>query len=841
MIVFDFCWMLHRTPQRSYTPRSIELWFDRLNRDWEPMFTDEELEWGRQYYRDGEIRSTELLEDSAIVHFRRGKEPLYVIIDWDQGRMTFRISHPDAAPGRGLAVAGMYGLEEFIADEVPAVGDLLEEVPVSNERPIQGEARVSEGPREGRALILRLLARTDGLWMEAAWETTGRAMDWERFAERDLTPWEREQVIGLTARAHRSGFRPGDRVGTYRLLDEDLIGRFLGHELAEWRRRGHIEVDPQLEAWSGGPRNVQPVLNIRAEGRDGRYRFDFSDGPTVVSEELRRRLFKSPGHTHFQPGVGIFRVDPETLDSVHEWRNLLSGDGEGVLPRWLLFTFARDPRVQVRLSAEMASWRRRIEEGEAEGASLVLPDWLRPYQAEGVAWLRRMEEAGCPSLLADEMGLGKTVQVLTFLSVTGALGKAPVLVVCPASVVPVWQAEIRRFFPEVPVQVLSRHQPFDEGQPVLWLSSYTQLRRNKAALDKLEFDYAILDEAQSIKNPDAKVTHACMAIRSRFRIALTGTPLENRPLDLWTLFRFLMPGFLGSRRHFEAGLKSEGALARLRDQVSPFILRRTKLLVAEDLPPKIEIDWSCPLTPTQRKCYEDLVSGAGAELGGSMTQLVQEKRMHLFSLLVRLRQACCDPALLPGQDRAGPRQSGKLQSLLNRLEEAFEGGSKVVVFSQFVQFLNRARQAVKQTFPDVPQFVLTGSTLDRERPVEGFRAVAGPAVFFISLRAGGTGLNLQVADYVFLLDPWWNPAVEAQAVDRVHRLGQQRRVIVYRMITRGTIEDRIERLKKDKGQLFNELLSDLEAPVDIFSHFGSLQELVALEGAETDGSEDSES
>ena len=305
--------------------------------------------------------------------------------------------------------------------------------------------------------------------------------------------------------------------------------------------------------------------------------------------------------------------------------------------------------------------------------------------------------------------------------------------------------------------------------------------------------------------------------------------MENRPLDLWTLFRFLMPGFLGTRRHFEDQLKSGGDFyERLRRQIAPFILRRTKKAVAQDLPPKVEIDWICPLTPVQRRCYEELTSGATSQFDGSLKEMLREKRIHLFSLLTRLRQACCDPGLLPDQSY-GPEHSGKLDSLTKRVGEAIEGGSKVIVFSQFVQFLRRAKTVIKSEFPDIPQIELTGSTIDRERPVQRFNEIDGAAVFFISLRAGGTGLNLQVADYVFLLDPWWNPAVEAQAIDRVHRIGQRQRVIVYRMITKGTIEERIERLKKDKGRMFDDLLSDLDTPTDIFKQFDSLEELIKLE------------
>ncbi|NDV63283.1 DEAD/DEAH box helicase [Puniceicoccales bacterium CK1056] len=828
--------MIHRTPQRSYTPNTMETWFERLNRDWENFFTEKELRWGRNYYRTSEVRSTELLPKSAIIHFKQGKEPLYVIVDWDESGPSFRESHPDVAPGHGLAVAGMYELEEFIADELPPVTetekgqhDRLEnngEGPKPFERPIEQPKKTD---KTGRRLRVRLTTRTDGLWLESGWKGKEDKIDWSKFSLRELTSWEREQLIGYTARAHRCGFRPGDREGTYRLQEPEVIERFFLREISEWKRRYGLVEGEGVAAWKRGLALVRPSIDVKADGIQSRFRFDFSHRGTSVSEEIRQQLFRHPGHVHFVPGEGIFKVDPGSLGSVHEWKSLLPSEGEGILPRYLLFTFARDPNVDLRLSREVARWRRQLEEASEGLEEVELPDYLRPYQKEGVSWLRKLEAAGCHTLLADEMGLGKTLQILTYLNAQDALGEKPVMVVCPASVVPVWQAEVERFFPGTPIRILSRTNPLDADSPALWICSYTQLRRNKHQLEEIEFAYAILDEAQSIKNPDAKVTHACFAIRSRQRIALTGTPMENRPLDLWTLFRFLMPGFLGSRRQFEDLVKlDETFLPRLRTQITPFVLRRTKLAVASDLPPKVEFDWICPLTSQQRRFYEELTKGASGEFKDGLSTALKHKRMHLFSLLTRLRQACCDPSLLPDHSDHWTH-SGKLMSLIGRLEEAFEGGSKVVIFSQFVQFLRRARIAVKSEYPHIPQMELTGSTLDREQPVKRFREADGAAVFFVSLRAGGTGLNLQTADYVFLLDPWWNPAVEAQAIDRVHRIGQKKRVIVYRMITKGTIEERIERLKHDKGQLFEDLLSDMDAPVDIFKQFGSLQDLIALE------------
>jgi SNF2 family DNA or RNA helicase len=316
---------------------------------------------------------------------------------------------------------------------------------------------------------------------------------------------------------------------------------------------------------------------------------------------------------------------------------------------------------------------------------------------------------------------------------------------------------------------------------------------------------------------------------------VTGTPIENRLLDMWTLFRFIMPGLLGSRRRFEDVATSADEAVRkilektLRKQIAPFILRRKKDKVGKDLPPKVEMDLICPITEMQRQVYEGLLNKGREELGDDLQAAMQTQAMNFFTLLTRLRQACCDPGLIPGVE-AEPIHSGKIQMLLTRLSEALEGGGarKVVIFSQFVQLLKRVKPLIQQKFPDVDLYELTGETKDRSAPVKNFQDKTGAAVILVSLRAGGTGITLHAADYVFLLDPWWNPAVESQAVDRVHRIGQSKRVFVYRMITQGTIEERIQHLKKEKRELFEHTLGNLGSANDLREHFGDLQELAQL-------------
>ena len=440
-----------------------------------------------------------------------------------------------------------------------------------------------------------------------------------------------------------------------------------------------------------------------------------------------------------------------------------------------------------------------------------------------------LSEVGCHGLLADEMGLGKTLQVLSLLAAR-PIANQPSLIVCPASVVPVWREEITKFFPHLVVDVLKTGHDFTQRtDPVLWIASYTQLRKHRSLLAGTCFGYAVLDEGQFIKNPDAKITQTCFAVRAAHRIVLTGTPLENRQLDLWSIFRFLLPGLLGSRATFEAALNAdrEGTLSRLRAQLAPFILRRTKREVAQELPPKVEMDLICPLTDVQRAEYARICTEGLERLGDDVGAAMREKSFGFLALLTRLRQTCCDPDMLPWL-KAPLTDSGKINLLVEKLTEIVGSGHKVVIFSQFVMLLDRVREALSKNFPDLARFELTGMTLDRLKPVQSFQNATGAAAMLVSLKAAGTGITLHAADYVFLLDPWWNPAVEAQAVDRVHRIGQTNTVFVYRMITAGTIEERILALKASKKDLFDKLIGGLGGDFDLSQHFTSLRSLVTL-------------
>ncbi len=474
-------------------------------------------------------------------------------------------------------------------------------------------------------------------------------------------------------------------------------------------------------------------------------------------------------------------------------------------------------------SAELASAARELRERVARFAGLPetplpagLAGELRPYQRRGLDFLAHTSSLGLGAILADDMGLGKTVQALAWLlrlREDGARG--PALVVCPTSVVHNWVREAERFAPSLRVGVLGRgaerHRLRAEIDRFdLVVTNYALLRRDAEEWKKVDLLTAILDEAQNVKNPDAEVTRVAQALRARHRLALTGTPLENRALDLWSLMSFVNPGYLGARRAFARRYDQPDAPPERRRllaaKLRPVLLRRLKQEVAPELPERIEERRDCELVSGQRKLYlaelrrsRRLVDA----LGEGDARLRAQGRIAILAALTRLRQICCHPALAGGGARLG---SGKFEAFFELLEPLLAEGHKVLVFSQFVACLRLLRRELARRGVAVHE--LTGATTRRERVVAEFQEDPRPGVFLISLRAGGTGLNLTAASYVVLFDPWWNPAVEAQAIDRTHRIGQDRTVIAYRLLAAGTVEEKIFELQQRKAALTREILGE---------------------------------
>jgi SNF2 family DNA or RNA helicase len=490
---------------------------------------------------------------------------------------------------------------------------------------------------------------------------------------------------------------------------------------------------------------------------------------------------------------------------------------------------------------------------------------LRPYQREGLGWLHFLADLGMGGILADDMGLGKTVQVLAMLdayaqshrqpAASGAPASAaqlgastepsqdghgachgardgarclaeqdeapggdsptdvgpfrPSLIVVPRSVVYNWLDEASRFAPELRIIGYSgadRSERLDQIQSAdVVVTSYGLLRRDVEELTAFEYKWVVLDEAQAIKNPKSQSAKAARRLKAEHRLALTGTPVENHLGDLWSIFEFLNPGMLGASGRFAdvvkagpGGQQSTEIATQAGKALRPFILRRTKTQVLDDLPEKTEQTIHCEMTPEQRKVYQELLQHYRGTLFKQVdSQGMSRSTMIVLEALLRLRQAACHPALIDAGYESTP--SGKLEELQERLEEMIEEGHKALVFSQFTSMLAIVRKQLEEK--GIKYEYLDGQTRNRQTPVDRFQNSDDIPVFLISLKAGGLGLNLTAADYVFILDPWWNPAVEAQAIDRAYRIGQTRRVFAYRLICEDTVEHRIAELQSKKRQL----------------------------------------
>ena len=437
---------------------------------------------------------------------------------------------------------------------------------------------------------------------------------------------------------------------------------------------------------------------------------------------------------------------------------------------------------------------------------------LRPYQRTGFAWLKALSDNGFGGVLADDMGLGKTIQTLALLASRHLETQAehPSLIIVPTSLVANWQMEAKRFTPELKLLTLhggDRHDKFDEiTNSDLVITTYPLINRDHEKLFAHEFDLAVLDEAQTVKNPASNIAKRIRDIKARQRIALTGTPIENNLTELWALYDWLIPGLLGDRKGFAAEyrrpIEKKGDAARqklLSSRLRPFLLRRTKDEVADDLPPKTIINEVIDLSGKQAALYESVRSAMDKRVREALAQKgLAGSHITVLDALLKLRQVCCDPRLVKLDAATRVKDSAKLTRLMEILEELMSEGRKVLVFSQFVEMLRLIEHDVQSR--GWSYAMLHGQTKDRPAEMQKFQE-GDASLFLISLKAGGTGLNLTVADTVILYDPWWNPAVERQAMDRAHRIGQDKPVFVYRLCTSGTVESAIQDMQSRKQAL----------------------------------------
>ncbi|WP_299729361.1 DEAD/DEAH box helicase [uncultured Endozoicomonas sp.] len=446
---------------------------------------------------------------------------------------------------------------------------------------------------------------------------------------------------------------------------------------------------------------------------------------------------------------------------------------------------------------------------------------MRDYQMHGLSWLQFLREYGLNGILADDMGLGKTLQTLAHIQLEKQRLKsrketaAPTLVVCPTSLLHNWSNEAARFTPDLKVHI--HHGSSRDAEEIansdLVLTSYGVIQRDFEQLSKINFHLLVLDEAQAVKNPKAKSAKAVRCLQAEHKLCLTGTPMENHLGELWSLFDFLMPGFLGAHdqftRFYRTPIERQGntdQAKKLQKRVAPFMLRRTKDLVAKELPAKTEIIRATELHGQQRDLYETIRASMEAKVKSEIEKKgLARSQIVILDALLKMRQACCDPSLVKLEQAASVKDSAKLTLLMELVEPMVEEGRKILIFSQFTTMLSLIEDKLKAT--GIPWVKLTGQTRNRKQPVEDFQNGDVP-VFLISLKAGGTGLNLTAADTVIHYDPWWNPAAEDQASDRAHRIGQDKPVFVYKLVTEDTVEEKIQQLKEKKKAIADSLYGD---------------------------------
>jgi hypothetical protein len=538
------------------------------------------------------------------------------------------------------------------------------------------------------------------------------------------------------------------------------IPNFLKVTLPLWKRVFSVELDDKTANLLKGTRasRSRPWPSARPGDAGLNLRWIFRAGERMLTDSEVSALLKRGGQPVILPNLGIVALSAEKWESYSSWRKNIEETQEGgaALLQYLVFSLFNDARLKLTLSPEMEAWRQRVlPAGLPAGAGrhpAPLPEARRRVDAPPL-------RGGLPRAPRRRDGPRQDAPGLSLLAARPS-PDPPEPRRLPGERRPGLAGGDRQVLPAMAVDVLKTGNDFTTRKdPMIWLCSYTQLRKHRALLDSVDFGYAVLDEGQFIKNPDAKVTQTCFAVRARHRIVLTGTPLENRQLDLWSIFRFLLPGLLGSRSSFEGALNAdrEGTLAGCGPSSRPSSCAGPRRRSRRSFRPKVEMDLICPLTDVQRAEYARICTEGLERLGDDVGAAMREKSFGFLALLTRLRQTCCDPDMLPWL-KAPLTDSGKINLLVEKLAEIVGSGHKVVIFSQFVMLLDRVRAALIQNFPDLPRYELTGMTLDRLKPVQAFQGAPGAAAMLVSLKAAGTGITLHAADYVFLLDPWWNPA-----------------------------------------------------------------------------------
>lgn len=658
---------------------------------------------------------------------------------------------------------------------------------------------------------------------------------------------EKLNAVGLVGRA---GDTLRNIVGPREVLN------FLGSGVPKVRRFGwQVELEGRVKPFAAGADYVTPVVHVAEEGAgnyfDVSYEYDISTG-SISERDIQRALMK--GDSFIERNGRTILLDGDAIMQAREvFEDCAVGEGDksgsfrmsSIYGSYVQSALSSLEGIEIEATP---IWKERAQQqNEQESVTPVvlspmLNGTLRSYQHEGVNWLRFLENRGFCGILADEMGLGKTLQTLAWIQLGRTEEKhreKPALLVCPTSLVENWNEESAKFTPNLKVITLhgpDRHRKWKNiDKADIVITSYALMRRDIEKHMEYTYSIAILDEAQHIKNRATQNSLSAKKLKADHRLVLTGTPIENGVTDLWSIMDYLMPGYLGNHKAFReyyelpilnGGEEGEYAQAKLRRKLHPFLLRRMKKHVAKDLPPKIERIAPCKLTQDQHKVYKQLLEDSKNKIAEMVEKEgFNKSRMEILKTLLRLRQTCNHIDLLKLEGVKSKNPSAKMELFFELLNEAMDSQHRVLVFSQFTSMLAILKEEMNER--KIKYCYLDGSTKDRQDVVRKFNKDHTVPVFLMSLKAGGTGLNLTGADMVIHFDPWWNPAVEEQATDRAHRIGQKRTVYSVKLITKGTVEDKVVEMQRRKKMVIDATLTTDEQVMQKLT-WEDVQELLSL-------------
>ena len=704
-------------------------------------------------------------------------------------------------------------MKDFLMNSIPSI---TKRFPVKIAEEIKKEYH-----KEPLEVKMYLDWREDLLWMDLEFHYGGQfynplmfQADGETVPETMLLDLERE---GTVLNLLFDYDFPFDMAGkSLTLGDEEEIYRFLFDALPEFTNLMEVYSTSRMDQMLyTPPKSPQLVIDMNQKNNLLHITFDIEGINEDDLQMIMKDLMANKKYRRLSNGRLVnlqdsaFQEYQSTLDKMEISPNQVKREMD--LPLYRIFSLDDEQLARADLKNPVREFLARLDHMETKEYALpkALEANLRPYQVEGFEWLKMMDEFGFGGILADDMGLGKTIQALTYIASTLEEDSSkPILVVCPSSVLYNWQKESKQFTPSIETTLITGSKEEREAavaeakdkKTSLWITSYPVLLRDKELYDDLEFRTIILDEAQIVKNNTAKTTRVVRDLKANNKIALSGTPLENQLGELYSIFSIVVPGLFTSQKKFK-----QLEIKQINQKIRPFVLRRLKRDVLKDLPDKVETIEYIDLSKEQKEMYLSQLR----LLRNETNEMIEEgsldsNRIKILAGLTRLRQICCDPRLI---DPTYEGESTKLDRLMEYLETARENGKRVVLFSQFTKMLALIQERLREQ--DRDYFYLDGSTPNVDRLGLTTRYNEGEKdLFLISLRAGGTGLNLTGGDTVILYDSWWNPAVESQATDRVHRYGQKKKVQVIRMICTGTIEERINELQDQKRELIDQVITD---------------------------------